>query len=329
VADMMPLKHINRAMVLSGIQILNQSNRAAIQAFKEHLGKEAFSGDDIGFQIAPILNSAGRMMDASLAVDFLSSKNRYDARNLLEKLIEFNTLRKEIEQDITQQAIQQTDEEDKVLVVHGEGWHEGVIGIVAARIARHFEKPAIVLTRSEKGEYKGSGRSFSSCDLFDISSDCRMYLSKFGGHQAAIGLTLLEKDLEQFKEQIQKSYKSRNYTDTLYDPDIVGELDFNEISFDLTRLLKKFEPYGQKNQKPKFISKNVRILQVDTMGKQGEHLRFAFEQNGMILTGIKFKSSDLFSAGESVTFSYTVNENHFRGSISLQLLIDKISIYNN
>ena len=111
-----------------------------------------------------------------------------------------------------------------------------------------------------------------------------------------------------------------------YDPDIVGELDFREISFDLTKLIKAYEPYGQENQKPKFITSNVKIIQSDTMGKGGEHLRFTLEHHGTIFTGVKFKSSDRFDAGEHITLTYMINENRFRGRVSLQLLIDRINI---
>lgn len=328
IADMMPLKHINRAMVLSGIQLLNQSRRPAIRAFKEHLDRESFTGDDIGFQLAPILNSAGRMKDASQAVEFLTSSNIYDARTRLEKLVNFNTLRKKVEWDITQQAMDQVKNKDDVLVVYGEEWHEGVVGIVAARISRHFEKPAIVLSKSENGDFKGSGRSFGNCDLFEITGTCREFLHKFGGHQAAIGLSLPEENITPFIAKLQENYHLQAYESNDYDPDIVGELDFREISFDLTKLIKQYEPYGQENQKPKFITSNVKILQSDTMGKGGEHSRYVMEHNGVIFTGVKFKDSDTICAGESVIISYTVNENNFRGKISLQLLIHKIISYN-
>jgi len=329
IADMMPLKHINRAMVLSGIQLLNQSRRPAIRAFKEHLDKEGFVPDDIGFQLAPILNSAGRMEDASLAVEFLISRNIYDARTRLKKLVDFNTLRKEIEQDITEKAMKQVNNKDEVLVVYGEDWHEGVIGIVAARISRYFEKPAIVLSKSESGDFKGSGRSFGVCDLFKITDNCREFLYKFGGHQAAIGLSLPEENIRPFITQLQENYQLQEYESSDYDPDIVGELDFKEISFDLTKLIKAYEPYGQENQKPKFITSGVKILQSDTMGKAGEHLRFALEYQGVIFTAVKFKSSERFDIGDYVTLSYTINENRFRGKVSLQLLIDRINISNN
>ena len=191
------------------------------------------------------------MEDASFAVDFLASTNIYDARVRLERLIDFNTQRKSTEQEITEKALSQSNASDDVIVAVGEGWHEGVVGIVAARVSRAFEKPCIILTKSEEGLLKGSGRSFGECDLFAIVDDCREHLEKFGGHAAAIGLSLDEKCLEAFKTQLQDIYKTKAYVKEEVDPDIVGILDFKEISFELTSLMKKFEPYGQGNPTPK------------------------------------------------------------------------------
>jgi single-stranded-DNA-specific exonuclease len=326
IADMMPLQHINRAMVLAGIQALNKSKRPAIRAFLEHSQKETITSEDIGFFLAPLLNSAGRMEDASFAVDFLTSTNIYDARVRLERLIEFNTLRKATEHTITQKALTQVDHDDEVIIVIGEAWHEGVVGIVAARVARACEKPCIILTQSEEGLLKGSGRSFGECDLFAIVDSTRMHLEKFGGHQAAIGLSLKEESLESFKTEVEKNFKEGAYVKEVYDPEIVGNLHFSMISFELTKIVKKFEPYGQGNSTPKFISTNVEILQVDTMGKEGEHLRFSFAQDGIVMQGVKFKTRECFEVGQKVDITYTVNENRFRGKVTLQLMVDKIVI---
>ncbi len=325
IADMMPLQHINRAMVLSGIDMLNKSSRPAIRAFKEHSQKESISAEDIGFFLAPLLNAAGRMEDASFAVDFLASGNIYDARVRLERLIDFNTRRKSAEQEITEKALSQANADDNVIIAVGDDWHEGVVGIVAARVGRIFEKPCIVLTKDENGLLKGSGRSFGVCDLFSIVDVCREHLEKFGGHAAAIGLSLQEESLKPFQKQLQEKYRSKNYQEESVDPDIVGILDFKEITFDLTHLLKKFEPYGQGNPRPKFLTKEVEIYQVDKMGKEGEHLRFTFMQNGILMPGVKFKTKEVFSVGSKVDLLYTVNENHFRGNVTLQLMVDKIS----
>lgn len=324
IADVMPLQHINRVMVEAGLEALNRSKRPAVRAFMEQSKKETLKADDIAFFLAPLLNAAGRMEDASYAVEFLASTNIYDARVRLERLIDFNTLRKATEQEITEKALKQVRDEDEVIVVEGEDWHEGVVGIVAARVARHHEKPCIVLSNNSEGLLKGSGRSFGNCDLFRITDSCREHLEKFGGHAAAIGLSLQENALGSFKKQLQKNFQDGNFLKQAVDPDIVGELPFSEISFELMTLMKKYEPYGHGNPVPKFITKNVEITQVDTMGKEGEHLRFSFMQEGILIPAVKFRSREKFSAGEKVDIIYTVNENHFRGNVTLQLMVEKL-----
>ena len=324
IADMMPLQHINRAMVEAGLKALNNSTKPAIKAFKEHAQKETLNAEDVGFFLAPLLNSAGRMEDASFSVDFLASTNIYDARVRLERLKDFNTLRKATEQDITEKAMLQVDSKDDVIVVHAEHWHEGVVGIVAARVARQHEKPCIVLSDNGEGTLKGSGRSFGDCDLFTITDSCRMHLEKFGGHHAAIGLSMQESSFEAFKTQINQNFATANYKKNELDPDIVGELQFKDLTFDLSKLIKQYEPYGQGNPTPKFISKDIEILQADTMGKEGEHLRFSFIQESMVMAGVQFKTREVYEVGSKVDVIYTVNENHFRGNVTLQLMVEKI-----
>ncbi len=326
IADMMPLTHINRAMVVAGLKQLSKSTKPAVKAFLEHYGKQTLNAEDIGFLLAPLLNSAGRMDDASHAVDFLTSTNIYDARVRLGRLQDFNTYRKETEANITKKAMTDVNNADDVLVLAGEEWHEGVVGIVAARVAREHEKPTIILSSNGEGMLKGSGRSFHDCDLFAITDSCRVHLEKFGGHQAAIGLSLKEENLEIFRETLQKNYSEKNYSKQLIDPEIVGELAFQSISFDLVRLIEQYEPYGLANTKPKFITSSVRIADVNTMGKEGEHLRFLFEQNGQVFTGVKFKTTEKFDIDDKVDIVYTVNENHFRGKTTLQLMVEKVVI---
>lgn len=325
IADVMPLQHINRAMVIAGLKSLSKSSRPAVRAFKEKYEKRELTAEDIGFFLAPLLNSAGRMDDASHAVAFLSSKNIYDARVRLERLQGFNTLRKETEEKITREALKEANCSDDILVLAGEGWHEGVVGIVAARVARIHEKPTIILSGNGKERLKGSGRSFHDCDLFAVTQHCKTYLEKFGGHQSAIGLSLQQGNLEAFRSSLQKAYASQNYTRQPYNTEIVGELDFSLISGELVSLMKQYEPFGEANTVPKFISYNVRIADVNTMGKEHNHLRFSFEQGGFHFTGVKFKTTEVFEPGSEVTIMYTVNEQYFRGRNSLQLLIENIT----
>ena len=137
-------------------------------------------------------------------------------------------------------------------------------------------------------------------------------------------MSLKEENLEAFKAELQKNYKSKNYTKQLIDPEIVGELAFQTISFDLVRLIEQYEPYGLSNTKPKFITSSVRIADVNTMGKEGEHLRFLFEQHGQVFTGVKFKTTEKFEIDDKVDIVYTVNENYFRGNVTLQLMVEKV-----
>jgi len=324
IADVMPLQHINRAMVRAGIDALSRSKRPAIRAFMEQQDKEVLTSEDIAFGLAPLLNAAGRMEDASFAVAFLASSNIYDARVRLERLKDFNALRKETEEEITQKALRQAEHDHKIIIVSGEGWHEGVVGIVAARVARIFERPCIVLSENSEGMLKGSGRSYGGYDLFSIISGCREHLEKFGGHRAAIGLSLAKSSLEPFKQQVERSCLESKVSKERYDPEIVGKLSFSEISFSLTEVIKKYEPYGEGNPRPKFITENVEICQAETMGKEGEHLRFLLAEKGILFPGVKFKTRASYRPGERVTIIYTVNENHFRGKCTLQLMIEKI-----
>ncbi len=324
IADMMPLQHINRAMVVAGLKLLNRSELPAIRAFMEKLEKVALNAEDIGFQIAPVLNSAGRMDDAKWSVEFLLSRNIYDARVRLERLIDFNNERKSTEQRITDEALARLNPNDKVIVVAGDDWHEGVVGIVAARVGRRYEKPTIVLTHSENGDLKGSGRSFYVCNLFKITEPCRPILNKFGGHDAAIGLSLPKENLELFRKQINENYLAENYDESSFDPDVIGELSYSHIDFKLVNMMKSYEPYGQGNPRPKFITKNVTIEDVADMGKEKEHRRFSFSHQGITQQGVLFKTKEVFHIGQNVTVIYGINENHFNNRITLQLMVEKI-----
>jgi len=199
-----------------------------------------------------------------------------------------------------------------------------VVGIVAARVGRRFEKPTIILTKSEQGELKGSGRSFDVCNLFKITEPCRPLLHKFGGHDAAIGLSLAFENLEQFREQINKNYELENYKKSHFDADILGELSFSHIDFTLVNKMKSYEPYGQGNPRPKFISSNVIIEDVNDMGKEKEHRRFTFSQNGATQQAVLFKTKEVFHIGQVVTVIYGINENHFNNRVTLQLMVEKI-----
>ncbi len=322
IADIMPLQHINRAMVESGLRQLARSRRPYVRAYREATGKESFSAEEIAFGLAPILNSAGRMEDASIACDYLCAPNIYEARSLLTTLQGFNERRKSMEREITEEAMATVQGDPAVIVAAGEDWHEGVLGIVAARLARHYRRPALVLTATENG-YKGSGRSFGDCDLFALVDGAREYLDKFGGHKAAVGLSLRAEALEPFRRALEHSGEKCRRAE-YRDPDLLGILPLEEIDWELYRAMEAFEPFGHGNPRPKFIVRDARIANVRKLGAEGEHLKFLFEAGAGTVEGIAFRTQGEYRSGESIDLICTLGENRFNGRSTLQLLIEEI-----
>ena len=328
IADIMPLNNINRPMVISGLKLLSQSDMPFIRAYRQKKNIDSFNSEDIAFGLAPVLNSAGRLEDASLACDYICSSNIYEAVSMLENLISINERRKSLEADITKEAIEIAESEAPVQIIAGEDWHEGVIGIVAARVARYFEKPTLILTTGNGDEYKGSGRSFGNCNLFELVNSGREFTNKFGGHRAAVGLSLPKENLEAFKEKLYSVALDICSQELYEDPDILGILDISMINDELYGLIDLFEPYGEANPKPKFISKGVEITGYRELGEMGNHISLQLAQNGSYIKAIKFRVDDeekeQIKAAKLVDILYTVSENIFNGNRSLQLMIEKI-----
>ena len=329
IADIMPLNGINRSMVISGLKLLAISDMPFIRAYRQKKNIESFRAEDIAFGLAPVLNSAGRLEDASLACDYICSKNIYEAVSMLERLSEINERRKSLEADITKEAVESADSDAPVMIIAGEEWHEGVIGIVAARVARHFEKPTLILTQNGD-EYKGSGRSFGDCNLFELVDSGREFTSKFGGHRAAVGLSLPKENLEAFKERLYSVAMDICSQEVYEDPDILGILDLSLIDYDLYALIDSFEPYGEANPKPKFISKNVKIVGYRELGEAGNHISLQLAQNGSVIKAVKFRVDDdekeHIKDAEFIDILYTISENIFNGNRSLQLMVEKVIV---
>jgi len=323
VADMMPLHHINRAMVQTGLQQFARSQWPFAQAYREMHHKATYSAEDFGFSLAPMINSAGRLEDALIALDYILAPNLDEARTALARLDDLNNERKRLEQELTDAALAQADPDADVTVVWGEGWHEGVVGIVAARLVRRFRRPAIVL--SQNGTVcKGSGRSWRECHLYDLLDRQRDRLLGFGGHKAAIGMRIEQEHLHDFIVTLQRDAQEGCREEEGQDPDILGELPFALIDHTLLRLLERYEPFGQGNPRPKFITRNVTLAALQTMGKENNHLRFTFESDQRYMQGVQFKTTDTYDLGIQCDVVYTLNENHFRGETTIQLMVERI-----
>ena len=326
IADIMPLIDINRVIVKEGLKFLSYSKRASSIIIRDFLNKSTITSEDIAFNIAPRLNSAGRLSDASLALDFFIASNTYEAYELFEKLNELNEQRKEIEAITTSQAIDLVDENDNIIVVAKDGWHEGVVGIVASRLVDKFSKPAIVLSIDNEVA-KGSARSLGDIDIYELIKQNSSFLTKFGGHKMAAGLGLESKNIEAFKKAINLSAKNIDSKDFIVKEDITGILPIEEIDFELLEILERFEPYGEANPRPKFLLQEAKVVSIKLIGRDKTHSKIEVKESLVHKDSIEliaFRKVFEMPEDKIINCSFKVSKNEFNGRVSLQLLVDKI-----
>lgn len=326
IADVMPLTNINRAMVIAGLKSMSRSKRPSSIIMNEFLNKPSISSEDIAFSIAPRLNSAGRLEDASIAFNFLTAPNENEAYRLFDYLGELNTTRKEIESDVTSEAMERVNQNDKIIVVAGEDWNEGVVGIVAARLVQKFERPAIVLSIHD-GVAKGSARSVGNVSIYELIKSQKSHLLKFGGHKMAAGLSLDIENLSMFTKEINIEAEKLSSNDFELEETHLGELEVGMINFDLLNLLDSFEPYGEANKRPQFIAKDAQVLKVSQFGADKSHTKLNVKMNPLDRNSydiLAFREVIDFPESKKVTCIYTLNKNLFNNKINIQLFLNKI-----
>ena len=323
VADVMPLLSINRPLVQKGLQMLSTSRRPAFEAVRAYLGKNRFGAEDIGYGIAPRINSAGRMEDASAALRFLRAKTLGEASGGWLALDALNQRRRQIEAETTRAAMERARPDDPVIVVAGEGWHEGVVGIVASRLAERFKKPAIVLS-VDGDRAKGSGRSVGDVDLFSLLHASRETLTGFGGHKMAAGLSVESGRIASFRETI--CDHAARLDPSLFVPkeNLMGILPLPEVDWELMEILERYEPYGEANSRPKFLIKNIKVIDVKIIGAEKNHMKMVLGDKNFSLSAIRFGFEEMVAAGRNIDVSGTLQINEFNGRRTIQLLVDKI-----
>jgi len=329
IADIMPLTDINRTLVKEGLKVLLSSNRPACVIIRDFLNKSTISSEDIGFQIAPRINSAGRLEDASIALEFLTADSLNKAYTQFEKLNSLNELRKETEANTTKEALSYCSDNDHIIVVAKEGWHDGVLGIVAARLTEHFGKPAIVLS-IDGSTAKGSARSIGNVSIYQLIKENASYLNKFGGHKMAAGLGLDEIEIDAFRLSINSSAAKLSPDDFVPSEEVVGIMPSDEIDLELLNLLDNFEPYGEGNPRPSFLIKDAEIIEIKLFGKDKTHSKITVRQfNHEIKTVelILFKRVLEMPIDRRLTCNYKVTKNEFNSRVSIQLIINKIYNY--
>jgi len=313
IADIMPLTHMNRTLVNMGLKRLNRALRPFSKVLKNEFNE--IKAVDIAFNIAPRLNAAGRMDSAYKAFEFLTSKNEEEAYKLFLDLDKLNNLRKETEKEILDSI--EIDNRDNFLVVKGD-FHEGVIGIIASRLVNLYKKPAIVFSKNDE-TLKGSGRSLGNIDIFELVSKCEDLLLGFGGHKMACGLSIKEENFEKLKELLNELVDEYNEEDFFIEDFVLGELPFGEIDFELIDILNYFEPYGEGNPKPKFIT-TAKIEHIQNL--KDNHYKLILSQNNIFFPALLFRFDGEFN-NDIIKFKYSIEENNFRGR-EIQLIIEEI-----
>ena len=326
IADIMPLVDINRTLVKEGLKLIMHSSRPSSIVIRDFLNKSAVSSEDIAFMIAPRLNSAGRLEDASIALEFFTAPDTHTAFKQFELLGQLNDLRKETEAETTLSAINSVNVDDTIIVVSGEGWHEGVVGIVAARLVDKFGKPAIVLS-CENGIAKGSARSIGEVSIYELIKENEQLLTKFGGHKMAAGLGLREEDISMFREAINRSALKLDPQDFIPHEQVTGTLNTDDIDLELLDLLESFEPFGEANPRPSFFLKDAEVVSIKLMGKDKSHSRIEvrqYQHDRKTIELIVFRKVFEMPENRKLSCSYSVAKNEFNNRVTVQLLINKI-----
>ena len=325
VADMMELKDINRVMVKAGLKYLNSSNRVAFDVIKTFFRKSHFKCEDISYLIAPLINSSGRMEDAIYSYEFLKAKTQKEAYKILEYIVDLNTQRKEMESNLFEKSLKLIDPNSKVIVVWGDDWHEGVLGIVASRLARRFNLPTIVF--SINGDIaKGSARSVGSIDILKFIEEQKDLLLGYGGHKGAAGISLESCYLQQFKDNLEQSFAMVSKDQYIQKSEILGEINPKEIDFELLDILEEYEPYGQQNPLPIFTIKDAYVKNCKIIGQNGNHQKMLLECDDTILESICFNFVREVDIGKKVNIIFSISKNEFRGVITPQLVVKEVQI---
>jgi len=335
-ADIVPIVDENRVLAYFGLQQLNQRKRQGFKAIMDLSNiKRDLTISDIVFTIAPRINAAGRIDSGNKAVELLISPTQNEAIFNGNGIDNTNTERKSIDNIITQQAYAMIDESEflqnsKSTVLFNNEWHKGVVGIVASRLTEKYYRPTVVLTESD-GIASGSARSVKDFDVYNAIEACSDLLEQFGGHKYAAGLTLKVENIEAFKIKFEEVVSSTILEEMLTpEIEIDTEIDFDTIDPKFFRVLKQFAPFGPGNMSPIFIAKNVThngsLKLVGT-----NHLKFEAHQSHSKRTfpAIGFglgALADIITNYKPFDMCFTIEENDWNGSISLQLVVKDIKL---
>ncbi len=326
ISDIVPLTDENRVIVKLGLKLVEQTRNLGLKSILQVSGYNKIDSVTISFGIAPRINACGRMGHQEEALKLFLSKDINDVSELTQKLNEYNKTRQEIEKRIFEDATIQIEKQGiankNTIVLMGENWHHGVIGIVASKITEMYFKPSILLCEEDDCG-KGSGRSIPGFDLYEALTECKESIEKFGGHAMAVGINVKKDKLEEFKERLEQIAKDKNIEEIVPILKIDAQISLDEINKEMVNSLKELEPFGEENKNPLFVFKNLKIDSIRALS-EGKHLKLTLKDNKNIVNAIGFNLGEFaneYKIGDKIDVVGNLEINSFNGVDNIQINI--------
>ncbi len=324
ISDIVPLVDENRVITKLGLMLVAQTKNMGLRSLLISSGYKNIDSTTISFGIAPRINACGRMGHADEALKLFLSKDIYEVNELTKRLNDYNKIRQDKEKSIYEDAVNQIEKnklyENCAIVVAGEDWHHGVIGIVSSKITDLYFKPSILLCYEDEVA-KGSGRSIPGFDLHDALMKCQNSIERFGGHAMAIGITIKRDKFEEFKKEFEEVARKAKIDEIIPIINIDAKINLSEINKEMVASLKKLEPFGEGNKMPIFAFKNLKIDSIRALS-EGKHIKLTLKEGNSIINAIGFNLGHLvdeYRIGDKIDVVGTLEINSFNGVDSLQI----------
>jgi single-stranded-DNA-specific exonuclease len=328
VADVAEQVHDARYLLQLGLERLRNTRRTGLQALMQNsrINPATLSAESIGFQLGPRMNALGRLEDATLSVELLTTRDAIRAGQLAAKLERLNNERRLLTSQIHKAALEMLEREPKLLEYHAlvlahPGWHAGVVGIVASRLVEEFGKPAVLLLNPPGEMARGSARSVPGVDIGAAIAGCSPLLLSHGGHPGAAGVTLLSENIDRFRRELHRQIELNRSEEVETALLLDAELTLAELSVELTAEINRLAPFGNGNPQPQFLSRQLTVVEDRRLGREGAHRKLTVRQkDGPALSVVWFNGADAELPAQPLDLAYTLNINEYKGERSLQLM---------
>jgi single-stranded-DNA-specific exonuclease len=329
IADLGPLDGENRILVKAGLDAIRLTQRPGLQALIKAAGlrQERIDSTAIAFMLAPRINAAGRIQDASLAYHLLLAEDSTTAATLAEELNQANRQRQQLTEEMYQAAREHAERENKhtnpIVLLHNQNYRQGLVGLVAAKLAEAWHRPVLMIERGDD-ESRGSARSVNGFNIIETLTICKDLFTRFGGHSMAAGFTIPTSRMDELEERL-LAIATTTITDTMLSPRLTLDADIplHDITWETLSQIQQLEPFGNGNSQPTLLSRNVEAIDIQTVGKQHQHLKLRLRANGSRpLDAIAFRLGHLaepLRKHPHIDIAYTLETNEWQEYHSLQL----------